>query len=142
MPVLKSGAQLKKCLRLGSERGVLFTSRCSPSRYSILDLTRSATSATSASSSSSSESMMPSTTSKFQRSKFYRRDIHELNSAICSQTGRIGDMPLWYRFGYVKLTVCIVASLFLGSVISKSVTTFLEENDIFKPEDDDDDEDD
>lgn len=78
---------------------------------------------------------------RFQRKNFYRTEYHDLKEAI-SPIGTIGDLPLWYRFGLVKVTVCICASLFLGSLISKAFVHFLEENDIFKPEDDDDDDDD
>ena len=77
---------------------------------------------------------------RFQRQRFYRKEIHELKDAF-SETGAVADLPLWYRFGILKVVACFIASVLLGSVISKSFVTFLEENDIFKPEDDDDEED-
>jgi hypothetical protein len=78
--------------------------------------------------------------SKFQKKNYYRKEIHDLKDAY-TETGAIGEMPLWYRFGFLKVLACVVVSVLLGSVISKSFTTFLEENDIFKPEDEDDEDD-
>jgi hypothetical protein len=51
--------------------------------------------------------------------------------------GAINDIPKWYRFGYLKLFAMIVVSLSLGAYASKSMAEFLEDNEIFIPEDDD-----
>jgi hypothetical protein len=75
---------------------------------------------------------------KFKRK--YRADLHSLKAAF-TETGAIAELPLWYRYGFLKVTACVVVSVLVGSAISKSFTTFLEENDIFKPEDDDDEDD-
>jgi hypothetical protein len=90
--------------------------------------------------SSSSLDKTVSNHKKFDRKLYYRDEVHELRNAF-SETGAIAEMPKWYKLGLIKVLATIVTFMLVGSLISKTVVTFLEENDIFKPEDGDDDED-
>lgn len=76
---------------------------------------------------------------KLKRSEHYFNDYHLIKN-VHSETGAIYGVPTWYKFGIVKLLVTFSAFLLVGAQISKSFVRFLEENDIFKPEDDEDDE--
>jgi hypothetical protein len=78
---------------------------------------------------------------KFNKRLYYLREPHILNS-VYEESGAIKEMPKWLRLGLIKVIINIIIFIFVGSLISKSAVTFLEENDIFKPEDDDDDDDD
>jgi hypothetical protein len=74
----------------------------------------------------------------FDRSKHYQTEYHLVNE-VYKNTGALEDLPKWYRFGILKVVVNLIFFITVGSMISKITVTFLEENDIFKPEDDDDD---
>ncbi|KAJ8037063.1 Essential MCU regulator, mitochondrial [Holothuria leucospilota] len=52
--------------------------------------------------------------------------------------GGIQEMPTQTRFGLIKTIFVSVPFLYFGATISKEGAAFLEENDIFVPEDDDD----
>ena len=57
--------------------------------------------------------------------------------------GGILDEPFRYqRFGLLKVILTMGAGLSIGALISKNFAAFLEENELFVPEDDDDDDDD
>ncbi|CAF0726246.1 unnamed protein product [Brachionus calyciflorus] len=77
----------------------------------------------------------------FNKSCYFQNEYHLLTT-VYSPSGAIADMPKWYRFGLIKISATIVAFVLIGSVISKTFVTLLEEYDIFKPEDDDDEDDD
>ena len=70
-----------------------------------------------------------------------QKDDHVLKE-VYMESGAIASMPKWYKFGIMKIILNIIVFICIGSLISKSVVNFLDENDIFKPEDDDNDEDD
>ena len=76
---------------------------------------------------------------KFKRQ--YQTDYHLLKQ-VYTETGAIEQIPKWYRLGILKVIANIFFFVMLGSMISKVSTKFLEENDIFKPDDEDDDEED
>jgi len=58
-------------------------------------------------------------------------------------SGGIVDEPERYRrFGLLKILLTCTAGLTVGAWISKNMAAFLEENELFVPEDDDDDDDD
>jgi hypothetical protein len=78
---------------------------------------------------------------RFNRSPYYQNEPHVLQS-VYTETGALKEMPKWLRFGFLKIAANIVLFVFVGSLISKTCVTFLEENDIFKPEEDDDEDDD
>ncbi len=75
-----------------------------------------------------------------QRQRQYRTDYHTVKS-VYSHSGAIAELPSWYRLGVLKVLTNIFVFLMIGSMVSKIGTKFLEENDIFKPDDDDEDED-
>lgn len=78
---------------------------------------------------------------RFNRSPYYQNEFHVVKE-VYSESGAIGDMPRWYKLGILKIILNIVAFVSIGAMISKTAVTFLEENDIFKPEEDDDEDDD
>ncbi|PAA70960.1 hypothetical protein BOX15_Mlig030527g1 [Macrostomum lignano] len=53
-------------------------------------------------------------------------------------TGALHDKPLQTPLGLVKAMLLLVPSLLLGAGMSREGAAFLEENDIFVPDDDDD----
>ncbi|KAM7342086.1 essential MCU regulator [Cochliomyia hominivorax] len=57
------------------------------------------------------------------------------------RSGALKPKPEEMPFGVMGVVCAVVPGLFIGAAISKSVANFLEENDLFVPEDDDDDED-
>lgn len=59
--------------------------------------------------------------------------------AVCTDTGAMLHKPETTRFAIVKAMSTVVPFLYLGATVSKKGAAFLEENDIFVPDDDDDD---
>lgn len=57
------------------------------------------------------------------------------------RSGALKPKPEEMPFGMMGVLCAVVPGLFIGAAISKSVANFLEENDLFVPDDDDDDED-
>ncbi|PIK44401.1 hypothetical protein BSL78_18725 [Apostichopus japonicus] len=55
-----------------------------------------------------------------------------------SSVGSIKQQPPQVKLGLLKAFVVVVPFLYIGATISKEGAAFLEENDIFVPEDDDD----
>jgi hypothetical protein len=51
--------------------------------------------------------------------------------------GAVKGMPKFYKLGYSKLFLMIIFSLSVGAFVSKTFAEFLEDNEIFIPEDDD-----
>ena len=78
---------------------------------------------------------------KIKRSDHYFQGYHSVNE-VYHPSGAVKDIPPWYKLGIVKLTATFTLFLLIGAQLSKSGTKFLEENDIFKPEEDGDDDDD
>lgn len=59
------------------------------------------------------------------------------HSSTCSSSGAIFSKPESKRFGLVKVTCVVIPFLYVGGIISREGAAWLEENDIFSPEDDD-----
>ena len=59
------------------------------------------------------------------------------HSSRCSSTGEVLSKPEKTRFGLTKVTLVVVPFLYVGGIISREGAAWLEENDIFSPEDDD-----
>ncbi|CAH8507788.1 unnamed protein product [Heterobilharzia americana] len=57
-------------------------------------------------------------------------------SASYSSTGAIHSKPITTNQGLIKILCTIVSSIYLGSWISRSGAEFLEDNEIFVPDDD------
>merc|ERR1711976_517748 len=66
------------------------------------------------------------------------RPVVPKRTAVYTETGAILEKPEVVKFGVARLLVVTTPFLVSGALISKSVATFLEENDIFVPDDDDD----
>ena len=59
------------------------------------------------------------------------------HSSRCTSTGEVLSKPEKTRFGLTKVTLVVVPFLYVGGIISREGAAWLEENDIFSPEDDD-----
>lgn len=59
------------------------------------------------------------------------------HSSTCTSSGAVLAKPEKTRFGLIKVTCFVVPFLYLGGIISREGAAWLEENDIFSPEDDD-----
>lgn len=56
-----------------------------------------------------------------------------------SGTGAVLPEPTVDRFGMFKVLLAVIPFLYIGATIGKEGAAFMEENDIFVPDDDDDD---
>lgn len=56
-----------------------------------------------------------------------------------AENGAILEKPVQTRLAFVKVMLVVVPFLTVGATISKNAAAFLEENDIFVPDDDEDD---
>ncbi len=66
-----------------------------------------------------------------------------MRHATTRESGAILEEPRReVRFGLVKVFLTVVAGLSVGAWVSQKMAAFLEENELFVPEDDDDDDDD
>ena len=81
------------------------------------------------------------TRAKIKQSDHYFKDIHIVNQ-VYSESGAINNIPKWYKLGIFKLVLTFTCFLLVGAQISKTGVKILEENDIFKPEDENDDDED
>ena len=64
--------------------------------------------------------------------------IQPIRCITTTETGAIMSKPSTVRFGLPKVLVILAPLMYLGATISKEGAAFLEENDIFIPDDDDD----
>nr|XP_020452755.1 essential MCU regulator, mitochondrial-like [Monopterus albus] len=62
-----------------------------------------------------------------------------IRTRVSTATGAILPKPEKTPFGLTRMTIVVVPFLYMGTQISKSFATLLEEHDIFVPDDDDDD---
>ncbi|KAH8355001.1 hypothetical protein KR093_003752 [Drosophila rubida] len=60
-------------------------------------------------------------------------------SGVHFRSGALKPKPGEMPFGLLAILCAVVPGLFVGASISKKVANFLEENDLFVPDDDDDD---
>ncbi|GBM30526.1 hypothetical protein AVEN_264985-1 [Araneus ventricosus] len=61
-----------------------------------------------------------------------------IRHAVTSETGAVLPKPQKMPFGLVRVLLTVLPGLYLGATISKEAAAFLEENDIFVPDEDDD----
>lgn len=59
-------------------------------------------------------------------------------SIVYAENGTILPKPEQTRFPLVKIILTVVPFLYVGATLSKTGAAFLEENEIFVPDDDDD----
>lgn len=57
---------------------------------------------------------------------------------VTTDTGAFLPQPKKTPFGILRVMLTVLPGLYLGATISKEGATFLEENDIFVPDEDDD----
>ncbi|KAF7288044.1 essential MCU regulator, mitochondrial-like [Rhynchophorus ferrugineus] len=77
-----------------------------------------------------------------KRSCFHHKPQNILinyRTATSTKHGVILPEPHSTSFGLVKVVLTVATGLLIGAGISKNIANFLEENDLFVPEDDDDD---
>ena len=92
---------------------------------------------------SSSFSSVTGNNVKKEASTNQSSSVGKRNLTTVLASGGIVDEPERYRrFGLLKVVLTMTAGLTVGSWISKNMAAFLEENELFVPEDDDDDDDD
>jgi len=58
---------------------------------------------------------------------------------IYYRSGALKPMPVVNSFGVLGVFLTVIPGLLIGAVISKNIASFLEENDLFIPDDEDDD---
>ena len=64
--------------------------------------------------------------------------VQQIRTAVTTETGAILEKPDQVRFGLIKTVLVVFPFLYAGATLSKNGAAFLEENDIFVPDDDDD----
>ncbi len=69
--------------------------------------------------------------------QIFRRNLTYLcGDGVYRSSGAISEQPFRTRFGAAKIVAVIAPFLLSGAYISKSGAKFLEDNEIFVPEDD------
>ncbi|CAL1285640.1 unnamed protein product [Larinioides sclopetarius] len=61
-----------------------------------------------------------------------------IRHAVITETGAVLPKPNKMSFGVVRALLTVLPGLYLGATVSKEGAAFLEENDIFVPDEDDD----
>jgi hypothetical protein len=75
--------------------------------------------------------------SRHVKTQNYLRDHHIVNG-VYTEAGAILPVPKWYKFGITKVIVVVTAYILLGSFVSQATAEFLEDNEIFVPDEEDD----
>ncbi|KAH6943252.1 hypothetical protein HPB50_017978 [Hyalomma asiaticum] len=65
--------------------------------------------------------------------------VRQVRHRVCYNSGAMMPEPETSNTGLLKVLVTVLPGLYIGATISKEGAAFLEENDIFVPDDDDDD---
>ena len=63
--------------------------------------------------------------------------LNSVRTVVYSESGAILERPERVSFGLVKVLVVVGVSVFIGGTISKNGAEFLEEHDLFVPDEDD-----
>ncbi|XP_078286768.1 essential MCU regulator, mitochondrial [Rhinoraja longicauda] len=67
------------------------------------------------------------------------RQLDSVRNMFVTKSGTILPKPEKTSFGLMKVFIVVIPFLYMGTLISKSFASLLEEHDIFVPTDDDDD---
>lgn len=67
------------------------------------------------------------------------KSVHPIRSLVTSAQGEILAEPGKIRFGILKIFAATVPGIFLGATLAKNGAAYLEEKEIFIPDEDDDD---
>nr|XP_050029787.1 essential MCU regulator, mitochondrial-like [Dermacentor andersoni] len=65
--------------------------------------------------------------------------MRQVRHRVCYNSGAVLPEPEKSGFGFLWVLLTVLPGLYVGATISKEGAAFLEENDIFVPDDDDDD---
>ncbi|KAH8037298.1 hypothetical protein HPB51_009853 [Rhipicephalus microplus] len=65
--------------------------------------------------------------------------VRQIRHRMCYNSGAIMPEPETSKTGLLWVLLSVLPGLYIGATISKEGAAFLEENDIFVPDDDDDD---
>uniref|UniRef100_G3ML94 Essential MCU regulator, mitochondrial n=2 Tax=Amblyomma TaxID=6942 RepID=G3ML94_AMBMU len=65
--------------------------------------------------------------------------VRQVRHRVCYNSGAMLPEPEISSFGFLRALLTVLPGLYIGATISKEGAAFLEENDIFVPDDDDDD---
>lgn len=72
----------------------------------------------------------------FSRSKINHNHYYQCGETVYRSSGAIAGAPHLTRFGLLKVILTVTPFLLGGAYISKQGAKFLEDNEIFVPEDD------
>jgi len=64
--------------------------------------------------------------------------ISQVRNVTCNESGAILPRPYQVRLGLIKIGLTVTPFLLFGAKISQEFAAWLEENELFVPEDDDD----
>ena len=64
--------------------------------------------------------------------------VNSVRTVVYSESGALLERPTRVSFGLLKVLVTVGVSVFIGGTISKNGAEFLEEHDLFVPDEDDD----
>ncbi|CAM1303538.1 Uncharacterised protein g3534 [Pycnogonum litorale] len=64
--------------------------------------------------------------------------LNQTRKIVTTENGALLEEPKKISLGLSKVALTVIPGLYLGATISKEGAAFLEENDIFVPDDDDD----
>jgi len=64
--------------------------------------------------------------------------VNSVRTVVYSESGALLARPERVPFGVIKVLVVVGVSVFIGGTISKNGAEFLEEHDLFVPDEDDD----
>lgn len=68
------------------------------------------------------------------------RNGNSIRNVVTSETGAVLEVPQKKGLlGFAGVAIAVTTGVTVGSLISKDLASFLEENDLFVPSDDDDD---
>jgi len=61
-----------------------------------------------------------------------------VRTVVTNETGAFLPKPEVQRLGIMKVFACAIPGIYIGATVAREGAAFLEENDIFVPDDDDD----
>ena len=67
--------------------------------------------------------------------RFPRLRVVNRKTSVYTSSGGVNEKPVQTRFGVPKALIVVLPFIYFGATISKNGAAFLEENEIFVPED-------
>ncbi|KAK7484665.1 hypothetical protein BaRGS_00024073 [Batillaria attramentaria] len=62
-----------------------------------------------------------------------------VRTKVCYETGALLEKPVHVRFGLIKVACTVTPFLTMGGILSREFAAWLEEHELFVPDEDDDD---